>query len=568
MRYAAKPRIEVDGEPLPDSIDLRLERAVVEDHLFLPDMFELRFRDPDRDLIADLAIRIGASLRILAAPLGGDASEPLVTGEVTALELDVDMTGSHTIVRGYDHSHRLHRGRRTEAYRNVTEADLARQVARSVGLETGQIDDAGGPIRYVSRANLTDWEFLQTRSNGIGYDFGVADGKLQFKGPAAASDGPATGDLASTDPLQLVLGKDLLSFHSRITSAQQVTKVEVRGWDPDEQEPVIGSADAETSSASLGDYSPADLASTFGDPVHVIAGRAFSTQAEVDSAAHASAGHLAGAFAEADGVARGDPGIRAGVPVSIGLTGQPFEGSYTITTSRHVFDVDGYRTFFSSSGREERSLLGLASLGATNGSFDPAGPPIEGLVVGQVTSVADPDGLARVKVSFPWLSDTYESDWARLVQAGAGNERGMVVLPEVNDEVIVAFDHGDIRRPYVLGGVYSKKNPPDEGEGLIDDGTGAVLRRGFVSRQGHALVFFDDDGDTGIALLSAGRGLRLSMNESDTVIKISSDGAVAIEASGTVSIKGRDIDLSAESGVSIDGGSGNVKVTGTQIQLN
>src|SRR5918995_5384810 len=103
-------------------------------------MFALRFRDPDHDLLEKAGIEIGTPVRILAAPIGQEASELLIAGEVTGLEADFDVSGSHVIVRGYDPSHRLHRGRRTETYRNVTDSDIARTVAERAGLEVGRID--------------------------------------------------------------------------------------------------------------------------------------------------------------------------------------------------------------------------------------------------------------------------------------------------------------------------------------------------------------------------------------------------------------------------------------------
>lgn len=563
--YAAKPRIELEDQALAAELELRLERAIVDDHALLPDMFALRFRDPDRDFLGKAGFEIGATVKILAASQGKEASELLITGEVTALEAEFDVTGSHAVVRGYDHSHRLHRGRRTETYRNVTDADVARTVARRVGLEMGRVDETTTVYRHVSQANLSDWDFLAARAREIGHEIAVVDGKVEFRAPADADEAPEAGDLVSENALQLVLGADLSSFRPRITSAEQVKEVSVRGWDPDAKETVVGTASATTVSASL-PLAPADLASRFGDPTYVVVDRPYSSQNEVDGAAKAVAEQIASSFAEAEGVARGNPKLRAGTPISVGLTGAPFEGLYTITSSRHVFDTEGYRTHFVVSGRQVRSLLGLAGLGGA-GARSGEVSSIHGVVTGQVTSVADSQDQGRVKLSFPWLSDSYESDWVRVVQAGAGSKRGAVVLPEVNDEVLVAFEHGDVRRPYVLGGLYNGQDGPGLDD-FVDRSTGEVRRRGFVSRKGHAVVFLDADDEKGIRLVTGGEGLRISLDESETTIEIASDGEVTIEARQDVSIHGRRLTLAADSGVSIDGGSGNVTVKGTQIRLN
>ena len=101
----------------------------------------------------------------------------------------------------------------------------------------------------------------------------------------------------------------------------------------------------------------------------------------------------------------------------------------------------------------------------------------------------DPNQLGRVKVSFPWLSDSFTSDWARMVQVGAGNNRGASFLPEVNDEVLVAFEQGDWRRPYVLGSLHNGVDKPMLGSDLIDGTSGAVKRRGIISRTATPLSF-------------------------------------------------------------------------------
>ena len=79
------------------------------------------------------------------------------------------------------------------------------------------------------------------------------------------------------------------------------------------------------------------------------------------------------------------------------------------------------------------------------------------MVIGQVTNINDPNNSGRVKVRFPGADQNEESGWARIVAVGGGTSRGNVFIPEVNDEVLVAFESGDLRQPVVLGGLYSSK---------------------------------------------------------------------------------------------------------------
>ena len=89
---------------------------------------------------------------------------------------------------------------------------------------------------------------------------------------------------------------------------------------------------------------------------------------------------------------------------------------------------------------------------------------IYGVVVGVVTNNQDPEELGRVKVKFPWLSDADESDWARIATPMAGNEKGIYFLPEVDDEVLVVFEHGDLRFPYIIGALWNGQAPPPRKE--------------------------------------------------------------------------------------------------------
>ena len=130
-----------------------------------------------------------------------------------------------------------------------------------------------------------------------------------------------------------------------------------------------------------------------------------------------------------------------------------------------------------------------------------------GVFIGQVTNNDDPQHLGRLKLKFPWLSDAYESDWARVAVVGAGPNSGVVFLPEVDDEVLCACEFGDLRRVFVLSPLHNGKDKPSLGDGLVD--AGKVKRRGMVSRKGHRVVFLDDDSKSGIALISSDGNLKV-----------------------------------------------------------
>jgi phage protein D len=574
MTTAGMCLVSIAGNPLPADLVPLLMSAVVDDSQRLPDLFVLRFRDPGHLVLTKSGAAIGAPLTVSVQADGRPAPTPLIEGEITALEAEFDAGGTFTVVRGYDQAHRLFRGRRTASYVQVTASDVATQVARRAGLAVGTVAATTTVYDHVGQTGETDWDFLARLARESDREVLVRDGKFSFAAPKAAAEAPASGGGRQRDPLVLQLGLDLLRFRSVLTSAQQAGKVEVRGWDVATKKALTATAPAKTTSAELPTVTPADLAKKFGDPVHVATDVPYRTQAEVDGAAKTLADDLAGTFAELEGVARGNPELRAGTPITVDGLGVPFDGKYTVTTSRHRFDpATGYTTQFSVSGRQDRSLLGLAS----GGSRAPSAQA--GVVVAQVSDVNDPQHAGRVKLTFPWLSADYVSDWARTVQLGAGKDRGWTVLPEVGDEVLVAFEQGDFSRPTVLGGLFNGVDTMATGQGdLVDGGTGAVRRRSMVSRRGHRIDLLDADGQKeGVRLATKDDKLVINLDHVGTTITVHADGKVLIEGSQGVTIdsssaamelKGGSIALKATNGVTVDGGGGAVSVkSGAALSL-
>jgi len=182
-----------------------------------------------------------------------------------------------------------------------------------------------------------------------------------------------------------------------------------------------------------------------------------------------------------------------------------------------------------------------------------------------------------VKLTIPWLADSYESPWARVVQSGAGPQRGWVVLPEVNDEVLVAFDHGDIRQPYVIGGLFNGQDKPKpSNDDLIDSTAGVINLRSFTSRTGHSLSFTDKSGSEAVALATGDGGYTITLDQNGTKINVSSNGNVEIQAQqdiklttqgGNVEISGAQVKISASAGLDLEGGP-TATLKGQLVQIN
>jgi uncharacterized protein involved in type VI secretion and phage assembly len=198
-----------------------------------------------------------------------------------------------------------------------------------------------------------------------------------------------------------------------------------------------------------------------------------------------------------------------------------------------------------------------------------AGGVVKGVAIAIVTQNKDDEGQCRVKVSYPWHDKPRDSYWARLAVPMAGNDRGLVLIPEVGDEVLVAFEREDVRFPYVLGALWNGQDAPPA---VNDDGKND--RRIFRSRKKHQLLF--DDGTRGVVELKHEKGRKVTFDddgivvqdESGNQIKIdSTSGAMTIEAKGQLTIKGATVTIEASSTLELKS-SATLTVRGSLVNIN
>jgi uncharacterized protein involved in type VI secretion and phage assembly len=186
-----------------------------------------------------------------------------------------------------------------------------------------------------------------------------------------------------------------------------------------------------------------------------------------------------------------------------------------------------------------------------------------GVMIGVVTNNQDPDGLARVKVKLPWLTDDDESHWARIVAPMAGNDRGLYCLPEVDDEVLVAFDHGMIEFPYVLGALWNGKDKPPESN---DDGKNN--KRTLKSRSGHIIRLDDSDGAEKIEIVDKSGKNSITFDASANTITIQADSDIAIQSSnGKLTLSGKGVEITSQAAVKIEASQGLDLKAGGQMNI-
>jgi uncharacterized protein involved in type VI secretion and phage assembly len=522
--YRPLPNLEIDGQPATSVMEDILQ-LVVEESLHRPCMFTLviqndyhpgrsqdqRWRHQDVLQIGK-PIKLGFSSSTTESPdYNQEHRNPLIEGEITAIETHFsEKSQAPVIVRGYDVSHRLHRGHHNRSFQNMTDSDIVKKIAAEVGIKLGAIDNSSIPHDYVFQENQTNMAFLRERAARLGFELFIQDGKLHFRRPKIDGE------------VRLRWLTDLHSFRVKATSAEQVKAVEVRAWDYSTKRAIVSTRQQEHTLTATQNGKGSDTSTHFNgrptNPTAIVVDQPVFSPKEADVMAQAVCDELGGQFVYADAKGEGNATIRPGRVVQLEGMGS-HSGQYYVTETRHIYQERVYITEFSVRGLRGGAVPMLAP--------QPSLQPGQTLLVGIVTDNEDPEGWGRVKVKFPTLTEDHASNWARIVAIGAGNARGFDCLPEINDEVLVAFEHGDIHRPYILGGVWNgSDDPPVPVQQSVQNGR--VRIRTFKTRAGHQLQFIDDDGGS-IRIQTAG-GQTITLNDGDGSIQISATASVAIAA--------------------------------------
>lgn len=171
-----------------------------------------------------------------------------------------------------------------------------------------------------------------------------------------------------------------------------------------------------------------------------------------------------------------------------------------------------------------------------------------GVAVGVVLDNQDPNGQGRVKVKFPTLSNDDIGHWAPVTVLMAGNQRGTFFLPEVGDEVLVAFESDDIARPFVLGGLWNgQDSPPDT------NADGKNNKRLIKSRSGHLVRLDDTDGSEKIEIIDKSGNNSITFDTANNTITITSAADINLNASqGTIKLTAQNVSISSTADTKVD----------------
>jgi phage protein D/phage baseplate assembly protein gpV len=549
--YVPTFEMTVGNRKLETSIAKSIMEITVTEHLSGPNSFSFRLNDPKLALIDEKKgpFTEGTRVEIDLGFVG--KTRKMIVGEISALTADLPSSGPAAVeVQGFDRFHGLHRG---TVYRQfggespgsgLSDSEIVSQIAAEMQLQP-IVEETGARASPRIQNNITNFDFLQKLAQENDYFVKVDSGTIYFR-----SQPPQR-----PDTIRLEWGKNLVSFSPRLSTAGLVNEVVVRGWDQVRKQRILVNVKRDPTQLPISPAGLKQISKGAGGRSQRVIDVPVSSFPEAKAIADSILRKQQVTAVAGSGTCLGDPAIRAGAKLELSGIGR-FAGSYFITRVTHTISESGYWTSFevntdASTGPDSPDALGFPSGHERRGALS--------VVVGLVLDNQDPNGLGRVKINLPGLSEDETGHWARVVSPMAGGGRGMFFLPDKNDEVLVAFEQGDITRPYVLGALWNGKDKPPE-----SNADGQNNLRLIKSRSGHLIRLDDTAGAEKIEIIDKSGENRVTVDTISNTISIKSAQDVVIEAPrGKISLSAKSVELKSTAETNIEAQTMDLKANAT-----
>ncbi|WP_248962844.1 phage baseplate assembly protein V [Sphaerisporangium perillae] len=541
--FAPRFEVRLSGVTLAADLTRQILGLVVESDLDLAGSFGITLHNAGNALLDSALLDLGKTVEI---HLGyGNDLRPAFLGEIAAIEPSFPQDGPPTIrVSGYDKSFRMRRAQpEPTEYTFMNDSLIAARIAAENGLIPVVDPTPGLPAKVIQAES--DMAFLKSRAERYFFDVYVEWDRLHFQLPRPR--------LAAH---VLTWGRNLSGFSPRISAAGMAGLQVIRGYNQE-------LAQAITVTALAADFDLDDLVERLGSAAIELLGslarkgiRQHTVENPLDAAvlARSLLADLLEGMYEGSGSCIGIPDLRAGDYIAVQGVGRRFSGTYRARKVTHRIDGNGFTTEFSITQRGHSSLLGLLRRQMVQEPSPNEPQRFYGVVVGvvqdndELRDLPPQVPIGRVKVAFPGMSDNFTSGWAPCARPMAGKDMGFYALPEPGDQVLVAFEHGDLAKPYVIGGLWTAKQAPPA---TNVDGTNS--KRVIKSRAGHTITF-DDTANIGKLTIEDKSGSSITLDAQDGSITISAQGSLTIKAN-------REINLEAA------GGATKISMTSTQVNV-
>ncbi|HUE12837.1 MAG TPA: contractile injection system protein, VgrG/Pvc8 family, partial [Planctomycetaceae bacterium] len=414
---AVLPQLDIDlaGESLDDSALSALESLRVHQVLSKPSLCELTFRS-SASIAAFQDVAIGAALTVQA----GGQRQTLFSGEITAIEYACDSLCTATVrLRAYDKLHRLRQQQTVRMHVQVTPVELARQLCTGIGA-TVESEAPGPVLQNVLQHDQSDLRVLDEVARRSGLFMTLRDDVLHLITLAG------TGDAIPVAP-----GGALLDASVSVNADRACQSVSATGWS------ALRAALHQATAGQGATGQDADAVDMVADcPERMLTDEAADDDAQMEALAQSELDYRRARAVVFTGVAGGNPELRPGARVKLSGVSKQVAGQYVLASVTH--SIDRSRGFVSELSSEP-----------------PPPPPRSRTAVaswGTVTRVDDPEAMGRVKVALPTMN-SIESDWMFVVCPGGGTGKGLIVMPDVDDQVLVLFVDRDAAQGIVLGGL-------------------------------------------------------------------------------------------------------------------
>lgn len=527
----------------------------------------------------------GAEISISAGY--GSKEEKLFEGVV--IKHGLKITGenlAHLVVECRDKAVKMTIGRMNANFIDHRDSDIISKLIRSHGL-TADVAATPSTFKELVQYGCTDWDFALARAEVNGFLVIVNDGRVSVKAPQT--------DTAAS--LKVTYGEDLMEFHADIDASTQLSSVTSVAWNPRTQSVVQSDAARPESLNPQGNLSSAQLAAVVGPREFTI--RTSAPKEKDVLATWAKAQQIKAGLARIRGRMKfqGNAKARVGELIELARVGNRFNGKVLVTAVLHDIS-DGNWITEVEFGRAPDWFVERPDVGAPAASNWL--PAVSGLQIGIVKKLdADPEGESRVQVSVPVMQADHDTVWARLTNFYGSNGFGAFFVPEIGDEVVLAYLNGDPSHPVILGSLYSSKRKPPY-ELSAENNTKAIVthcKSKIEFDDAKKIITVTTPGNNKVVLSDEGKSILLQDQNSNKVelgpdgitldspkdIKISAKGSIAIDAIGAISIsseadvKSRGLNVSCDAQVAFTArgaasaelsASGQTVVKGAMVMIN
>lgn len=445
-------------------------------------------------------------------------------------------------------------------FRNVTDKDIAETIAQENQISETQIADTNISHEEITQNNQSDWDFVVSRLDSIGFYCCVSDNVFVSK--VLPRDLPDSDDMTT-----FVYGENIFKIQTDTDARTQPQDVNVRTWNPASQSVQLTSSDGNAVTGQGGNIDTNTLSTAAGS--HTLDITHSGTMTQQEQQALTDARKLKSHLSKIRGNFKtfGNTLVKVGDVIKLLRIGSRFDGNHLVSEVTQNYENGCWETEIHFGLASEQFFSETINPHQPHATATGALPSVQGLQIGIVTQI-DGDSEHRVKVRLPLVNDSDEGIWARISTLDAGNGRGTFFRPEPNDEVILAFINNDIRNPVILGMLHSSALPPPITPAAANN------EKGYISRDGGIKMIFDDGATAFKVETQAGKKLTISDQDQQVQIEDETGNKITFATSGVTLESATNLTIKAGATLSLEGinltikGSGMVEINGSLVKIN